>query len=114
MLDDGLLPSEGLARRVVRPVAHRDRPLRHGADPLPYPPRGLRLVVPDRGQDCEHIKGVIVKNWRRDSPPTFAFPYGPSTANDRRVTIPNKKDLSGSSRPIRVHDVRFVPNSNCR
>ena len=61
MLDDGLLPSEGLARRVVRPVAHRDRPLRHGADPLPYPPRGLRLVVPDRGQDCEHI-GVVTSD----------------------------------------------------
>ena len=65
MLDDGLLPSEGLpegvARRVVRPVAHCDRPLHHGADPLPYPPRGLRLVVPDRGQDCQHI-GVVTSN----------------------------------------------------
>ena len=65
MLDDGLLPSEGLpegvARRVVRPVAHRDRPLRQGADPLPYPPRGLRLVVPDRGQDCQHI-GVVTSD----------------------------------------------------
>ena len=37
-----------IARRVVRPVAHRDRPFHHGADPLPYAPRGLRLVVADR------------------------------------------------------------------
>ena len=41
VLDDGLLPPEGLpegiARRVVRPVAHRDRPLHHGTDPLPHP-----------------------------------------------------------------------------
>ena len=30
-------------------------PLHHGADPLPYPPCGLRLVVPDRGQDRQHF-----------------------------------------------------------
>ena len=46
VLDDGPLPPErlpeGVARRIVRPVAHGDRPLHHGTDPLPYPPRGLR------------------------------------------------------------------------
>ena len=65
MLDDGLQPSEGLpegvARRVVRPVAHRDGPLHHGADPLRYALRGLRLVVRDRGQDCQHI-GVVTSD----------------------------------------------------
>ena len=57
--DDGPLPPEGLpegvTRRVVRPVAHRHCPLHHGANPLPYSPRGLRLVVPDRGQDRQHV-----------------------------------------------------------
>ena len=56
VLDDGLLPSErlpeGVARRVVRPVAHCDRPLHHGTDPLAHPPCGLGLLVPDRGEDC--------------------------------------------------------------
>ena len=46
--NDGLLPPEGVARRVVLPVAHRDRPLHHGTDPLAHPPRSLGLVVPDR------------------------------------------------------------------
>ena len=38
VLDDDPLPPkglpEGVARRVIRPVAHRHRPLHHGADPL--------------------------------------------------------------------------------
>ena len=46
---------EGIARRVVRPVAHGDRPLHHGTDPLPHPPCGLGLVVPDRGEDGQHV-----------------------------------------------------------
>ena len=55
VLDDGLLPPEGIARRVVRLVGHRDRSLHHGAHPLPYPARGLRLVVPDRSKDRQHV-----------------------------------------------------------
>ena len=47
VLDDGLLPPEGLpegvARRVVRPVAHGDRPLHHGTDPLAHSLCGLGL-----------------------------------------------------------------------
>ena len=63
VLDDGLLPSEGLpegvARWVVRPVAHGDRPLHHGTDPLPHPPCGLGLVVPDRGEDCQDVGNAL-------------------------------------------------------
>ena len=47
VLDDGLLPPErlpeGIARRVVRPVAHGDRPLHHGTDPLAHSLCGLGL-----------------------------------------------------------------------
>ena len=53
MLNDDLLSPErlpeGIASRVVLPVTHRDRPLHHGTEPLPHPPRGLGLVVPDPG-----------------------------------------------------------------
>ena len=55
VLDDVLLPPEGVARRVVRSVSHRDRPLHHGTDPLAHPPRGLGLVVPDRSEDRQHV-----------------------------------------------------------
>ena len=46
---------EGVARRVVRPVAHGDRPLHHGTDPLAHPLCGLGLLVPDRGEDGQHV-----------------------------------------------------------
>ena len=65
VLDDGLLAPEGLpegvARRVVRPVAHGDRPLHHGTDPLAHPLCGLGLLVPDRGEDCSKptLQGII-------------------------------------------------------
>ena len=72
VLDDGLLPPErlpeGVARRVVRPVVDRDRPLHHGADPLPYPPRGLRLLVLDRGQDRQRVgRGHLGHGHRPDA-----------------------------------------------
>ena len=61
VLDEGLLPAKGLrqdiARRVVRPVAHRDRPFHHGADPLPHASGGGGLRVPDRSEDRQHIGG---------------------------------------------------------
>ena len=68
VLEDGLLPPEGVARRVVRPIAHRDRPLHHGTDPLPHPPRGLRLVVPDRRQDRQRVsRGHVGHGHRPDA-----------------------------------------------
>ncbi len=60
VLDDGLLPPErlpeGIARRVVRPVAHGDRPLHHGTDPLAHPLCGLGFLVPDRSEDGQHVR----------------------------------------------------------
>ena len=72
VLDDGLLPPEGLpegiARRVIRPVAHGDRPFHHGGDPLPYPPRGLGLVVPDRSEDGQDVgRGHLGHGQRPDA-----------------------------------------------
>ena len=59
MLDDGLLAAEGLpkgiARGVVRPVAHGHRPLHHGTDPLAHPLCGLGLLVPDRSEDGQDV-----------------------------------------------------------
>ena len=55
VLDDGLLPPEGVASRVVRPVGHGDRPLHHGTNPLAQPLCGLGLLVPDRGEDCQNV-----------------------------------------------------------
>ena len=51
VLDDGLLPPErlpeGIARRVVRPVAHGHRLLHHGTDPL--------LHAASRGSTAERL-----------------------------------------------------------
>ena len=46
---------EGVARRLVRPVAHCDRPRHRGADPLADPPRGLGLAVPNRDEGRQHV-----------------------------------------------------------
>ena len=68
VLDDGLLPPEGVARRVVWPVAHGDCPLHHGTDPLTYPPRSLGLVVPDRSEDRQCVgRGHLGHGHRPDA-----------------------------------------------
>ena len=60
VLDDGLLPSErlpeGVARRVVRPVAHCDRPLHHGTDPLAHPPSPSIRGRPRMTSRCTHCR----------------------------------------------------------
>ena len=59
VLDDGLLPPErlpeGIGRRVVRPVAHGDRPLQHRADAMAHSLGGLHLHVLDGREDREHV-----------------------------------------------------------
>ena len=105
VLDDGLLPPErlreGVARRVVRPVDHRDRPLHHGADPLPYPPRGLRLVVLDRGQDRQRVgRGYFGHGHRPDARERIGALHGESHrspnyfSNRMPRTISTKPDYS--------------------
>ena len=50
------------------PVSHGDRPLHHGTDPLPHPPYGLGLVVPDRGEDGQHVgRGHLGHGQRPDA-----------------------------------------------
>ena len=41
--------------RVVHAQLHRHGPLQHRPDALPQPPGGLRLVVPDRREDLQHV-----------------------------------------------------------
>ena len=41
--------------RVVGSVLHGHGPLHHGADAVADPSRGLRLLVPNRGQDSEDV-----------------------------------------------------------
>ena len=48
--------ADGLAGRVVLPVALRHRPAHHRADPLPNPTRRHPLLVPDREQDPHHVR----------------------------------------------------------
>ena len=63
---------EGIARRVVRPVAHGDCPLHHGTDPLTYPPRSLGLVVPDRSEDRQCVgRGHLGHGHRPDARETY-------------------------------------------
>ena len=46
---------DGVPRRVIRPVALRDGPLHHRADPLVHGPRGRGLARPDGLEDSEHV-----------------------------------------------------------
>ena len=41
--------------RVVDPELHRHRPLQHRTEALAQPPGGLRLRVPDGGEDLQHV-----------------------------------------------------------
>ena len=50
--------ADGLAGRVVLPVALGHRPAHHRRDPGPHPHHPLSLLVPDRQQDRHHVRGV--------------------------------------------------------
>ena len=40
---------------VIRPALHGDGTLHHGADALPHEPGGLRLPMPDGGEDFQRL-----------------------------------------------------------
>ena len=45
----------GVARRIVPSIALGDGPLHHRADALAHAACGFRLVMPDRGEYCQHV-----------------------------------------------------------
>ena len=65
VLDDVALGTEHRqdpVTRIIHAHLHRDRPLQHRPDALAHSPSGLRLHVPDRREDLQHVGAVDLRD----------------------------------------------------